>query len=65
MFHLNTRYDGSIVYADLRVVRIVKIVLNITDYNSEIEELEVSKLLDLSATLSSHDTEMLVEEDSV
>ena len=51
------------VYADLRVARIVKTVLNITDYEGEREELEVSELLDLSTPLSSHDIEMSVEED--
>ena len=64
MFRSNTRYNGSTVYADLRVARTVKTVLDIADYEGEIEELEVSKLLDLSAPLSSHDTEMSVAEDS-
>jgi hypothetical protein len=59
VFRSNTRYDGSTVYADLRVVRTVKTVLDIADYKGEIEELEVSELLDLSAPLSLHDTEML------
>jgi hypothetical protein len=47
----------------LKVARTVKIVLNIADYEGEIEELEISELLELSAPLSSHDTEMLAEED--
>jgi hypothetical protein len=62
VFRLNTRYDGSTVYADLRVARTVKTVLNIADYEGKIEELEVSELLDLSAPLSLHDTEMQEED---
>ena len=42
MFRSNTRYDGSTVYADLRVARTVKTVLDIADYEGEIEELELS-----------------------
>jgi hypothetical protein len=64
VFRSNTRYDGSTVYADLRVARTVKTVLDIADYEGEIEELEVSELLDLSAPLSLHGTEML-EDDRV
>jgi hypothetical protein len=63
VFCLNTRYNSSTVYADLRVARTVKIVLNIAKYKGEIEELEISKLLELSAPLSSHSTKMLEEED--
>jgi hypothetical protein len=63
VFCLNTRYNGSTVYTDLRVARIVKIVLNIADYKGEIEELEISELLELSAPLTSHSTKMLEEED--
>jgi hypothetical protein len=62
VFCLNTRYDGSTVYADLRVARTVKTVLNIADYEGEIEKLEISELLELSALLSSHGTEMLEED---
>jgi hypothetical protein len=47
VFRSNTRYDGSIVYADLRVARTVKTVLDIADYEGEIEELEISNLLEL------------------
>jgi hypothetical protein len=63
VFRLNTRYNGSIVYTDLRVARTVKTVLNIANYEGEIEELEISELLELSAPLSSHSTKMLEEED--
>jgi hypothetical protein len=63
VFCLNTRYNGSTVYADLRVARTVKTVLNIAEYEGEIEELEISKLLELSAPLSSHSTKMPEEED--
>jgi hypothetical protein len=63
VFCLNTRYNGSIVYADLRVARTVKTVHDIAEYEGEIEELEISKLLELSAPLSSHSTKMLEEED--
>jgi hypothetical protein len=63
VFRLNTRYDGSTVYTDLRVARTVKTVLDIADYEGEIEELEISELLELSAPLSSHGTKMLEEED--
>jgi hypothetical protein len=55
VFRLNTRYNGSIVYVDLRVARIVKIVLNIAEYKGKIEkleELEISELLELSTPLS-------------
>jgi hypothetical protein len=45
------------------VARTVKTVLNIADYEGEIEELEISELLELSALLSSHSTKMLEEED--
>jgi hypothetical protein len=62
VFRLNTRYDGSTVYADLRVARTVKTVLNIANYKGEIEELEISELLKLSAPLSSHGTEVLEED---
>jgi hypothetical protein len=62
VFRLNTRYNSSIVYVDLRVARIVKIVLNIAKYKGEIEELEISELLELSAPLSSHSTKILEEE---
>jgi hypothetical protein len=51
VFRSNTRYDGSTVYADLRVARTVKT-----------EELEISELLELSAPLSSHGTEMPEED---
>jgi hypothetical protein len=61
VFYLNTRYNSSIVYVDLRVARILKIVLNITEYKGEIEELEISKLLELFALLSSHSTKILEE----
>jgi hypothetical protein len=64
VFRLNTRYNSSTVYADLRVAHIVKIVLNIADYKGEIEELEISELLELSAPLSSHSTKV-PEEDRV
>jgi hypothetical protein len=64
VFRLNTRYDGSTVYADLRVAHTVKTVLNIANYEGEIEELEISELLELSAPLSSHSTKVL-EEDRV
>jgi hypothetical protein len=63
VFRSNTRYDGSTVYVDLRVARTVKTVLDIADYEGEIEELEISKLLELSAPFSSHGTEMPEEED--
>jgi hypothetical protein len=63
VFCLNTRYNSSTVYIDLRVARIVKIVLNITNYKGKIEELEISELLELSALLSPHSTKMLEEED--
>jgi hypothetical protein len=62
VFRSNTRYDGSTVYADLRVARTVKTVLNIANYKGEIEELEISELLELSAPLNSHGTE-IPEED--
>jgi hypothetical protein len=42
----------------LRVVGTVKTVLDIADCKGEIEELEISKLLELSAPLSLHGTEM-------
>jgi hypothetical protein len=42
----------------LRVARTVKTVLDIADYEGEIEQLEISKLLELSAPLSLHGTEM-------
>ena len=64
MFYLNIRYNSSIVYVDLRVARKVKIVLNIADYEGEIEELEISELLELSAPLSLQGTKTL-EEDRV
>jgi hypothetical protein len=63
VFCLNTRYNSSTVYADLRVVYTVKTVLNIANYEGEIEELEISELLELSAPLSSHSTKMPEEED--
>jgi hypothetical protein len=63
VFRLNTRYDGSTVYTDLRVARTVKTVLDIANYKGEIEELEISELLELSAPLSSHGTKMPEEED--
>ncbi|PZD22874.1 hypothetical protein A1F96_10756, partial [Pyrenophora tritici-repentis] len=50
------------VYADLRVARTVKTVLDIADYEGEIEELEISELLELSAPLRSHGTEMPEED---
>jgi hypothetical protein len=62
VFRLNTRYNSSTVYADLRVARIVKIVLDIAKYEGEIEGLEISELLELSAPLSSHGTEMPEED---
>jgi hypothetical protein len=58
VFCPHTRYDGSTVHADLRVVGTVKTVLDIADCKGEIEELEISKLLELSAPLSLHGTEM-------
>jgi hypothetical protein len=64
VFRSNTRYDSSTVYADLRVARTVKIVLDIADYEGEIEELEISELLELSALLSSHGTEMPEEDEA-
>jgi hypothetical protein len=63
VFCLNTRYNSSIVYIDLRVARTVKTVLDIANYKGEIEELEISELLELSAPLSPHSTKMLEEED--
>jgi hypothetical protein len=57
VFCLDTRYDGSTVYADLRVARTVKTELDIANYKGKIEELEISKLLELSAPLSLHGTE--------
>jgi hypothetical protein len=63
VFCSNTRYNGSTVYTDLRVARTVKTVLDIADYEGEIEELEISELLELSAPLTSHSTKMLEEED--
>jgi hypothetical protein len=62
VFRLNIRYNSSTVYIDLRVARTVKIVLDIANYEGEIEELEISELLELSAPLSSHSTKMLEEE---
>jgi hypothetical protein len=62
VFRPNTRYDGSTVHADLRVVGTVKTVLDIADCKGEIEELEISKLLELSAPLSLLGTE-IPEED--
>ena len=62
MFYLNIRYNSSIVYVDLRVARKVKIVLNIADYEGEIEELEISKLLELSAPMSLQGTKTLEED---
>jgi hypothetical protein len=56
VFCLDTRYDGSTVYADLRVARTVKTELDIANYEGKIEELEISKLLELSAPLSLHGT---------
>jgi hypothetical protein len=41
----------------------VKTVLDIANYEGEIEELEISELLELSAPLSPHGTEMPEEED--
>jgi hypothetical protein len=46
----------------LRVARTVKTVLDIANYEGEIEELEISELLELSAPLSSHSTEMPEED---
>jgi hypothetical protein len=63
VFRSNTRHDGSTVYVDFRVARTVKTVLDIADYEGKIEELEISELLELSAPLSSHGTEMPEEED--
>jgi hypothetical protein len=40
----------------------VKTVLDIADHGGEIEELEISELLELSAPLSSHGTEMPEED---
>jgi hypothetical protein len=40
----------------------VKTVLDIADCEGEIEELEISELLELSAPLSPHGTEMLEED---
>jgi hypothetical protein len=62
VFRSNTRYDGSTVYADLRVARTVKTVLDIANYEGEIEELEISELLELSAPLSPHGTKMPEED---
>ncbi|KAI1508242.1 Pol protein [Pyrenophora tritici-repentis] len=62
VFRSNTRYDGSTVYADLRVARTVKTVLNIADYEGEVEELEISELLELAAPLNSQGTKMLEED---
>ena len=62
MFRSNMRYDGSTVYADLRVARIVKIVLNIAKYKGKIEELEISELLELSTPLSLYSTKTPEEE---
>jgi hypothetical protein len=62
VFRLNTRYDGNTVYADLRVARTVKTVLDIADYEGEIEELEISELIELSAPLSLHSTKMPEED---
>jgi hypothetical protein len=62
VFRLNTRYDSSTVYADLRVARTVKTVLNIANYKGKIEELEISKLLELSAPLILYSTKMLEED---
>jgi hypothetical protein len=45
------------------VARTVKTVLNIANYEGEIEELEISELLELSAPLTSHSTKILEEED--
>jgi hypothetical protein len=64
VFCPNTIYNGSIVYADLRVARTVKTVLDIADYEGKIEDMEIRKLLELSAVLSLHSTEMQ-EEDGV
>jgi hypothetical protein len=62
VFRSDTRYDGSAVYADLRVARTVKTVLDIADYEGEIEELEISELLELSAPLSLRSTQMSEED---
>jgi hypothetical protein len=62
VFRSNTRYDGSTVYADLRAARTMKPVLDIADYEGEIEELEIRGLLELSALLSWHGTEMPEED---
>lgn len=51
IFRSNTKYDGSIIYADLRVARTTKSVLDIASYEEEggVEELELDDLLnDLS-----------------
>jgi hypothetical protein len=61
VFYLNIRYNSSTVYADLRVVCIVKIVLDIANYEGKIEKLEISELLELSTPLSSHSTKILEE----
>jgi hypothetical protein len=62
VFRINTRYDGNTVYADSRVARTVKTVLDIADYEGEIEELEISELIELSAPLSLHGTKMPEED---
>jgi hypothetical protein len=62
VFRINTRYDGNTVYADSRVARTVKTVLDIADYEGEIEELEISELMELSAPLSLHGTKMPEED---
>ncbi|PZD22095.1 hypothetical protein A1F97_11382, partial [Pyrenophora tritici-repentis] len=64
VFRPNTRYDGRTVYADLRVARTVKTVLDIADYEGEIEELEISELLELAAPLGLHGTEILEEDEA-
>ncbi|KAI1563671.1 hypothetical protein PtrEW13061_012037, partial [Pyrenophora tritici-repentis] len=52
------------VYADLRVARTVKTVLDIADYEGEVEELEISELLELAAPLDSQGTKMLEEDEA-
>ncbi|KAI0568838.1 hypothetical protein Alg215_11970, partial [Pyrenophora tritici-repentis] len=51
-------------YADLRVARTVKTVLDIADYEGEVEELEISELLELAAPLDSQGTKMLEEDEA-
>jgi hypothetical protein len=62
VFCSNTIYNSSTVYADLRVARTVKTVLDIANYKGEIEELEISKLLEPSTPLSLHGTKMPEED---